>query len=92
MGPKVVFVPYKRKSKEEVEGMLKDHKDGLSIREICLKYDASESTVFRIVKQNRDLPKKPSTKKMESKIQKLEKELKQRDREIAILRDILKKS
>ncbi|MBO9665577.1 MAG: transposase [Bdellovibrio sp.] len=85
-------MPYKKRSQEEVDAILKELETGSSRWEVCQKYDLSESSLTRIINVSRGLEAEPSKRKAESKIKKLEDTLKERDREIALLKAALKKS
>ncbi|MNL69487.1 hypothetical protein D3C87_1943560 [compost metagenome] len=85
-------MPLKKRPTEEVEAMLKDYSAGLTQLEICEKYSISQSAFVRIVRVSRGLEPDASKRKTENKVKKLEKTLKERDREIALLKAILKKN
>lgn len=84
------FVPYKRRSKEEIEDILKDHKEGIAVFEICSKYSLSGSGFRRILAAS--LGENPNSKKSPNKVSRLEKKLKEQEKEIALLKAALKKN
>ncbi|MGZ3770766.1 MAG: hypothetical protein ACXVCR_11570 [Bdellovibrio sp.] len=83
-------MPYKRRSKEEIENILKDYAADISEFEICSKYSLSGSGFRRILAASRG--ENPHSRKVESKISRLEKKLKEQEKEIALLKAALKKS
>lgn len=85
-------MPHKPMSKDEIEKILQDYSQGVSIRDICEKYDISQNTFFRMLRVSRGFPADATRRKIENKVQKLEKTLKEREREIALLKAALKKS
>lgn len=87
---KVEFVSLKKRSKEEVEAILREYAGGAGILELAKKYEMSETTFYRILGLSRGAV--PKDKKRESRIKKLEKTLAQRDKEISLLKAVLKKS
>jgi len=82
----------KKRTAEEIKKINQASLDEVPVAEICKRFEISESSLYRIlgaVRGNRLPPKKkPSQKKIES----LEKKLREREREIALLKAILKKS
>lgn len=82
---------YKKRTEEEVQIMLKEFAQGVSIPEISKKYSISHSSFYRLLWDSRGVDM--STRKTShSKIKKLEKTLQERDKEIALLKAALKKS
>jgi transposase-like protein len=85
-------ISLKKRTDEEIKAISKASLDGVPVAEICQRFEISESSLYRIlgaVRANKPPPKKvPSIKKIES----LEKKLREREREIALLKAILKKS
>lgn len=92
MDTKMGYMPHKPRPKEETLGILNDYDQGMSAKDICRKYDISESTFFRMLRVSRGFPANATRRKIENKVQKLEKTLKEREREIALLKAALKKS
>ncbi len=89
---KVGFISMKKRSSEEIESILRDFSNGSSVSEICSKYALSEGLFYRIIRMSRGVTDVSYQKKRESKINKLEKKLNEREREIALLKAALKKS
>jgi transposase-like protein len=81
----------KVRSQEEVEEILRAFANGESISEVCKRFELTESSFYRILKSSRG-EDPHSKRKQESKIAKLEKQLNERNREIHILKSILKKT
>lgn len=85
------FMSYKKRTIEETESILRDFAGGLSILEICTKHSLSESGFYRILGAARGTDLKGKSKS-ETKIKRLEKVVQERNREIQLLKNILKKS
>ena len=85
------FMSYKKRSKKEVEAILQAHKSGVSVTRICEKYSISETGFYRILMASRGLVIK-SNNRSQSKIKKLESQVKERDKTILLLKAALKKS
>ncbi len=83
----VSFMPRKKRSEEEIKEILKAQANGVPISEICKQFDMSQTAYYRLIHASQGA----MPKKAESKIKKLEKKLKEREREIALLKEILKK-
>ncbi|PIU00604.1 MAG: hypothetical protein COT74_04440 [Bdellovibrionales bacterium CG10_big_fil_rev_8_21_14_0_10_45_34] len=86
------FVSLKKRSKEEIEGILRAFAQGRSLIEISRDFQVSEGAFYRILRDSRGAPVYPGERQRRAKINRLEKKLKERDREIALLRSALKKS
>lgn len=80
----------KKRTKEEIEAIVKDFGDDLSLHEIATKYSISEDAIYRIIQKHHGsyVDRKGEAK---SKVKRLEKELAEREKEIAILKAALKK-
>lgn len=85
-------MPYKRRSKEELNAIFKALDDRVPQKEIQREYDISDGSIARLMRVHRGLAPDASRKKIEDKVQKLENKLKERDREIALLKAALKKN
>lgn len=92
MDTKMGYMPHKPRPKEEIVGVLSDYEQGLSVKDICQKYEISQTTFFRMLRVSRGFPADATRRKIENKVQKLEKTLKEREREIVLLKAALKKS
>jgi transposase len=88
----VEFSSMKKRSKEEVETILREFAQGMSLVEICKKYDMSDSAFYRLLAASKGLDPNAYRKKSESKIAKLEKALEKREKEIRLLKMVLKKT
>ncbi len=86
------FMPMKKRTKEEVEEMLIAHAQGATMPEISQRFSISEGSFCRILRVNRGLPADSTGKKTKKKVERLERQLKERDREIELLKAALKKS
>ena len=84
------FMPRKKRSLEEIEEILRAFAQGSSIFDISVKYDISQPAFYRILKFSRG--QSPNGDKRKSKIEKLESELRMREKEIRLLKAALKKS
>lgn len=82
----------KVREKDEVEAILRAFANGSSILEINEKFKISESAFYRLLRVSRGLDAQPAKTRVRSKVEKLEKKLKEREREIALLKAVLKKS
>lgn len=82
----------KKRSKEEVENILREFASGLSLVDICEKHQMSESGFYRLLSASKGVDPNAYRKKNESKIAKLEKELAKREKEIRLLKMVLKKT
>jgi len=85
------FRDMRKRTKEEVESVLKDVTAKLSNYEICKKHGLSQTTLYKIIQVGQGIDVK-ATRKQDSKISKLERAIRERDREIALLKAALKKS
>lgn len=85
-------MPRKKRSLEEVEDILRSFANGLSISDISKKYQISEASFYRILRVSRGEPADASQRKRVATIEKLEKTLREREKEISLLRAALKKS
>ena len=85
------FMSYKRRSKKEVDAILNAHKSGVSVARICEKYAVSETGFYRILMASRGLST-TSGSRAHKKIKRLESQLKEREKEISLLKAVLKKS
>ncbi len=83
----------KKRSGKEVNEIAKAAADGKSIPEICAEFGLSETSLYRILGFSRtgQIPQ-PKEKPSHQKIERLEKKLLEREREISLLRAALKKS
>lgn len=81
---------YKKRTKEEVELILKELGSGLSRAEICMKHSISSTALHRLIADNAGV--QPEKRKVESKIKKLEKIIAQQELEIKLMKAALKKS
>lgn len=81
---------YKKRTAEETESILREYAGGASIVDLCEKYSMSQSGFYRLLLSSRGI--EPKTSKQQEKIKRLEKKLQEREREISLLRNILKKS
>jgi len=84
----VNIVSLKRRSKEEIKAILEDVGKGLSKHEISKKYGIGDKAIYHIMSEAYGEPK---PKRDQNKIRKLEKELREREEEIALLKAALKK-
>jgi hypothetical protein len=89
---KVGFMPRKNRSPEEVAEILRAFASGEPLAVILKKFAISESAYYRIIRVSRGRPADNSKRKQESKIARLEKQLQERNKEIALLKSVLKKS
>ena len=92
MRVKVGYMSKKNRPKEEAEEIVKALENGTDPREIRDRYGISLSAIYRLLRDSRGLEPNPSAKKQTIKIKKLEKTLQEKDKEIALLRQALKKS
>lgn len=81
----------KKRSQEEIQGIVKDFTEKRSIPEIAKKYAISEGAIYRLVQKHHGtfVDEKPKTKK---KVKSLEKKIKEQELEIKLLKAALKKS
>lgn len=84
------FMPRKKRTQEEIKAILKDFESGVLIPEICKKHSISQTSFYRILTASRGVT--PSSQKTGNKVKKLEKQLREREKEIALLKAALKKS
>lgn len=82
----------KARSKEEVEAILKDMRDGMRVAEVCQKHGISETSLYRVLALKTGSASKGYEKRQESRIARLERELAERDKEIRLMKAALKKS
>ena len=82
----------KKRSKEEVEEILRFFAQGMSVNEISQKFSISNTAFYRLLRVSRGEAPDASKKKQESQIAKLKKQLEQRNKEIRLLKEVLKKS
>lgn len=85
-------MPRKKRSEEEVKAILKAHSDGMPVKEIQKTFAISDAAFYRLLNVSKGLPPEPTRKQQENKIAKLEKALRDREFEIALLKRALKKS
>jgi len=88
----VGFVSRKVRTAEEIQIILRAFANGSSIPEISEKFGISESSFYRILRVSRGEEAYASPRKDAKRIETLEKKLKERDREIALMREALKKN
>jgi hypothetical protein len=85
-------VSWKRRSKEEIEKILKDCATGMSMLEICERHDLGERQLYRILRQHRGLNADAARRdRVQKKVSKLERKVKEQEEEIKLLRAALKK-
>ncbi len=82
-----------RMEKSEIENIVKDCSEGMSMFEVCKKYDISEDQFYRIMRKYKGTYNDAKRRDIYTKkITRLEKKLKEREEEIKLLRSALKKS
>lgn len=86
------FMSLKKRSKEEIDEILKAASEGKSVSEICKKFQISEGSYYRILNMSRGLRIEKTQNRQTRRIAKLESQLKEREKEIALLKSALKKS
>lgn len=83
---------YKKRTKEEMENILREFASGVSLPDIAKKYGISQTSFYRLVLASRGLNPNAGVEQRRNRIKKLEKDLDARDKEIRLLKAILKKS
>jgi len=83
-------VSLKKRSEEEINKIISDFEGGESVHTIAVRHEVSESQIYRILQKHYGRYKDPNEKR-DNKIKKLEKQLAEREKEIALLRAALKK-
>lgn len=82
----------KKRTKAEVDGIIKDSATGMSVFELCTKHEVSEDQLYRILKKFKgaysDIARR---EKSQTKVKKLEKKVREQQQEIDLLRAALKK-
>ena len=86
----MAFMSRKVRSPEEIKAILKAFEGGMSQPEISKKFALSEAGFYRILRVSRG--ETPEASPRNSRVEQLEKKLKQRDLEIALLKAALKKT
>lgn len=86
------FVARKKRSPEEVEEILRAFAQGASMYDISVKYDITQPSFYRILRASRGDPPNGIRAKQKTKIERLEAELRMREKEIRLLKEALKKS
>ena len=79
---------YKKRSPEEIKSIMDDITRGLSYHEISVKHDISESGIRHILTAGEREPRASNTTR---RIKSLEKQLREKEEEIALLKSALKK-
>ena len=85
---------YKKRTQEEIQGILDDVTSGVSKYQICKKYDLSETALYRILSLIAGKPPSDylkSIKKNKDKIKKKKKIIQEQSKQIEFLRNALKK-
>lgn len=85
-------MPYKKRSEEEIQNIIKDYEGGNTLYEISKKYEISDDSIYALIKSRRGIDPFATKRKQQSKIKKLQKQIDEKDKEIALLRAALKKS
>ena len=86
-------MPYKARSKEEIENIVKDFESGQSAYDVSKKYKISETSLYQLLNSYHGVTRASDKRKShQTKIKKLEKSLAEKDKEIALLKAALKKS
>ena len=83
---------YKKRTKKEMENILREFASGVSLPDIAKKYGISQTGFYRLVLASRGLNPNAGVEQRRNRIKKLEKDLDARDKEIRLLKAILKKS
>jgi len=82
----------KPRDKKEVDKIIKSHKSGESLNKILKDHGMSVSAFYRLLRVSRGEVPDPSKLKEAKRLARLEGALKQRDKEIALLKAALKKN
>lgn len=82
----------KNRTPEEVVEILSEFEKGSSIYEVSERFGISQAAFYRLLKVSRGEPADAKKFKEKSQLRKLEGKLKEREKEIALLRAALKKS
>lgn len=86
------FVSRKVRTEAEIKEILRAFAGGASIPDVSKQYGISESAFYRLLRVSRGESPEASPRKDAKRIEHLEKKLQEREREIALMRSILKKS
>lgn len=83
---------WKKRTKQEIEEIIKDSSMGMSAYEVCAKHNLCEDSLYRILQKYRGLNADAIRRDhVKSKVEKLEKRVRQQEEEIALLRAAFKK-
>lgn len=83
---------YRKRTNEEMEVILREFASGMALHDISKKYGISEAGFYRLLLASKGIEPNPGVEQRRNRIKKLEKDLEARDKEIRLLKAILKKS